>query len=103
MRFTKRVGKKLISSKSRTEDYLEVKVRGNTSVTDVAEIIQALATISSFFGARLDLGGGGSGGSPLFRVHPTVTSSPPFLLDSPKIIIPPQPQLSPDSKIGGGQ
>lgn len=44
------------------EGYLEVTVREGTSEVKVTEIVQALATISSFFGAKFEKGGGGGGG-----------------------------------------
>lgn len=44
------------------EGYLEVTVREGTPEVKVTEIVQALATISSFFGAGFDKGGGGGGG-----------------------------------------
>lgn len=68
-RFLKSARQQKRSSKQVLEaDHLEVTVREGTSQTDVDAIVQALATISSFFGVKLVKGGGSSGGSPFQRI-----------------------------------
>ena len=47
------------------DDHLEFTIQDSASAKARTEIIQALATISEFFGVRLEGTGGGSGGLPL--------------------------------------
>lgn len=82
--------KKPTYEKKPADAYLEVKVCEGASERDVAAIVQALATISSFFGVRLDQGGGGSGGKPLDRIQQ-------------KDVILRPPHSGPESRIGGLQ
>jgi hypothetical protein len=73
------------STNERLEHYLAVRVRDGASQADVTAIVQALATISSFFGVRLDSGGGGSGGSSRWHIRtpPRRSSTAPTHRDSP--------------------
>lgn len=52
-------------NKAAKGNYLEVVLREGLSEADINSIIQALSTISSFFGAQLEKGGGGGGGQQL--------------------------------------
>lgn len=116
MIWTKARENKTATEKGSEEGYLEVTVREGTSEANVAQIIQALATISNFFGVRLDKGGGGGGGgSSIMRMSllkgisqksrsrivptPPKPSIPrtPFNVPRP----PSPPRIGPDSRIGG--
>lgn len=109
MMLMKRVGKKLTWVRGPSEGYLEVKVREDASPADLTNIVQALATISNFFGARLDNGGSGSGGSGLVRDNRTLNlkfglpGAVDRALDSPEHIVPPGPSIGSDSRIGWRQ
>lgn len=56
------LGKNRLKKRPPKDSYLEVVVREGVSEVDVNSVIQALSTISSFFGARIVVGSGGGGG-----------------------------------------
>jgi hypothetical protein len=62
--------------KPQRDPYLEVRVQENASKAEVDDIVEALATISIFFGVRLEGNGGGSGGNPIREARSNVEKQP---------------------------
>ncbi len=81
--------------KKRYDDYLEVRVRDDASAAELDAVIQALATISAFFGARLDKGDGGSGGGGKQKARPKFTLRQSILHRLRQQIVPNLPDVDP--------
>lgn len=95
----------LITKPNPIDPHLEIKVRDDTPEADVTKIVNALATLSNFFGVKLTMGGGGSGGKPVKRA--ISIGSPPkeayFKVIRPEIKIPHIPTPTLDIHVGDQQ
>ncbi len=61
------------------KQYLEVAIREGTPQADVTVIINALSTISNFFGATLIIDNGGNGSSQKVFLPQNLVANPHFL------------------------
>lgn len=95
----------LIAKPNPIDPHLEIKVRDDTPEADVTKIVNALATLSNFFGVKLTMGGGGSGGKPVKRA--ISISLPPKKAHSkvirPEIKVPHIPTPTLEIRVGGQQ